>query len=141
MIEESSSTRIFELLTRDQWDVWCGFAFERFCLKQAHRIAQALGFADNVLQASPYFQRGDKAFQIDLLYRRADHVITLCEIKYQESVSSKVIAEVERKVKLFQVPKGYTLEKALICLGGVETSLKESEYFHHILPIETIFKI
>ncbi|MBF0491635.1 MAG: AAA family ATPase [Deltaproteobacteria bacterium] len=139
-IKESSSSRIFELLTKDSWEVWCGLAFERFCIKHAHPIARVLGFSDAVLQVAPYFGRGDRQFQIDMIYSRADQVITVCEIKYnREPIGTKIIAEVERKTKLLKIPRAYTLEKVLICVNDATDAVKESEYFHHILPIQEIF--
>ncbi len=66
-----------------------------------------MGFEDEVLRASPYFRKGDGRFQIDLLYRRADGVITLCEVKHRNyPVGMKAIPEVERKATLFASLEG-----------------------------------
>jgi len=118
---------------------WLGLAFERFCLKHAGALAEAMGFGDQVLDASPYFQRTDEQFQIDLLYRRSDRVITLCEVKYHEApVETKIIPEVERKCRLLSVPRGYTLERALISVHGQSPSLADTHYFHHSLTLDHI---
>jgi AAA+ ATPase superfamily predicted ATPase len=71
-IDESASERLFELLCGNSFDIWIGLAFERFCLKHAQSIARILGFHDKVLRFGPFFDRGDSAFQIDLLYLRSD---------------------------------------------------------------------
>jgi hypothetical protein len=132
---------LFETLTKDSFDSWLGFAFERFCLKQARKLAAIMDFADDLLLASPYFSKNDQGFQIDLLYKRADHVITVCEIKHQRrKINTKIIPEMEKKCTLFKLPRGYVLEKALISLYGPDKSLKDSGYFHHFVVLDEILR-
>ncbi|VAX36724.1 archaeal ATPase, fused to C-terminal DUF234 domain [hydrothermal vent metagenome] len=141
-IQESRSKKLFETLTEKKLDVWLGFAFERFCIKYAGLLSEAMGFSDEVLAASPYFCKKDRGFQIDLLYTRADKVITLCEIKHQaKPISTAVIPEVKRKCALLKIPRGYSLEMALISLYGPDQSLKDSKYFHHSVMLENIFSL
>jgi AAA+ ATPase superfamily predicted ATPase len=138
-IKESSSLKLFETLTQKSFDVWLGFAFERFCFKHAGLLASIMEFADDLLLASPYFERDDQRFQIDLLYKRADRVITVCEIKHQnKKIGTHVIPEMERKCKLVKRPRGYAVEKALISLYGPEDSLKDAGYFHHFVTADDI---
>ena len=100
-----------------------------------------MGFGDEVLRAAPYFEKGDSSFQIDLLYKRADKVITVCEIKhYTGRITTKIIPEVEKKCALLKIPNGYTIEKALISLYGPDEALKDSEYFNHFVTLEDIFR-
>jgi len=136
-IRESTSRKLFETVTKDSFDIWLGFAFERFCLKYAGILARIMGFEDTVLRAAPYFGRNDERFQIDLVYRRSDKVITVCEIKYQDrEIGPQVIPAVERKCRLLKIPRGYTLERALISLYGPDKVLRESDYFHHIVTLK-----
>ncbi len=140
VIKESSSQRLFETLTQNSFDPWLGFAFERFCLKHAGMLAFVMDFADDLLLASPYFRKNDERFQIDLLYKRADRVITVCEIKHQNiKIGTHVIPEMQRKCALLKVPRGYALEKALISLYGPDNSLKDTGYFHHFVTLDDIF--
>jgi hypothetical protein len=139
VIKESSSRRLFETLTQNSFDTWLGFAFERFCLKHAGMLALVMDFADDLLLASPYFKKNDERFQIDLLYKRADHVITVCEIKHQNiKIGTHIIPEMQRKCALLKVPRGYALEKALISLYGPDNSLKDTGYFHHFVTLDDI---
>ncbi|MBW2583197.1 MAG: AAA family ATPase [Deltaproteobacteria bacterium] len=139
VIKESSSRRLFETLTQNSFDIWLGFAFERFCLKHAGMLAVVMDFAADLLLASPYFKKNDKRFQIDLLYKRADRVITVCEIKHQNiKIGTHVIPEMQRKCALLKVPRGYALEKALISLYGPDNSLKDTGYFHHFVTLDDI---
>lgn len=138
-IRESTSRKLFETITKDGLDIWLGFAFERFCLKYSGILARVMGFEDTVLRAAPYFGRNDERFQIDLVYRRSDKVITVCEIKYQDrEIGPQVIPAVERKCKLLKIPKGHTLERALISIYGPDKSLRGSDYFHHVVTLKDI---
>jgi len=139
VIKVSSSRRLFETLTQNSFDTWLGFAFERFCLKHAGMLAIVMAFADDLLLASPYFKKNDERFQIDLLYKRADRVITVCEIKHQnKKIATDIIPEMQRKCALLKAPRGYALEKALISLYGPDNSLKDTGYFHHFVTLDDI---
>ncbi|RLC25492.1 MAG: hypothetical protein DRH93_01665 [Deltaproteobacteria bacterium] len=140
-INESTSKKKFETLTGEGFKSWLGFSFERFCLKYSGTLARIMNFEDEVLLASPFFGRNDRKFQIDLLYKRADKVITICEIKHHnKKIGTKIIPEMERKCSLFKAPRDYTVEKALISLYGPDESLKNTDYFHHIVTLDDIFE-
>lgn len=140
LISVNHSRDLFTQLVKPVWQSWLGFAFENYCLKNAMPLAKAMGFEDQVVQWGPYFQRESEGFQIDLLYMRSDKVITLCEIKhYEKEIPISVVQEVKKKCALIKIPRGYTLELALISKYGPEKALKEVEYFHHYLVIEDFF--
>lgn len=139
-IEESSSQRLFEAFSRDSFDIWLGFAFERFCVKHAAYMSKLMGFEDEVLTASPHFERESRQFQIDLLYKRMDNVVTVCEIKHHnKEITTAVIPGMEQRLKLLKVPGGYTVEKALISLYGPDKSLMDSGYFNHHVKWEDLY--
>ena len=140
-IQESRSRKLFETITRASLDTWLGFAFERFCTKHAAYLAGLMGFGEEMLLASPYFQKGAQTFQIDLVYRRADQVITVCEVKHQNAaITTKVIPEVERKCSLIRIPRGHTCEKALISLYGPDDALRDTGYFAHYVTLTDILR-
>ncbi len=142
IINESSSEKLFETFTFKNFEIWMGFQFEKFCIKNALIIAEILGFNDEVLIASPYFERGDNSFQIDMVYIRSDKVITVCEIKYwNKEVTTKVIADMKKKIKLLKIPRGYSVETVLISLYGPNQSLKEAAYFDSYVDLKDIFRI
>jgi len=139
-INESSSRKIFETLTKKSFDPWLGFAFERFCIKHSGVLAGIMGFDEEVLLASPYFGKDDHQFQIDLLYKRADKVITICEIKHHKNkIGTKIIPEMERKCSLFALPRGYSLEKALISQYGPDNALRDAKYFNYAVTLDDMF--
>lgn len=139
IIEESDNVNLFENITKSSFEIWLGFAFERFCIKHAYYLAEKMGFAEKVKIASPYFERNDKSFQIDLLYQRFDNVITICEIKYHnKEISTGVIADMERKIKFIKIPRGYSIETVLISIYGPNSQLKNTAFFDRHITIDDI---
>lgn len=139
LINEGNSEALFERLTDDSITTWFGFAFEKFCIKHAMYLAKKMGFNDQVMNYGPYFEREDTAFQIDLLYKRKDKVITICEMKYYtKPITTGVIPEVERKIKLLKIPRGYSVETALISLYGPDKALRDTHYFNYTPTLEDL---
>ena len=104
-------------------------------------IARILRFDDDVISFGPYFKKDDrnKGFQIDLIFQRSQNIITVCEIKYSEnSISTLVIPEFQRKLGQLKVKRGVTVEKALITVNGADQSLYDADYFDYIISIEDL---
>jgi hypothetical protein len=140
LIEQSRSLKIFETVTQSGFESWLGFAFERFCHKHAGSIAQIMGFADEVIQVGPLFGKSDERLQIDLIYKRTDKVVVVCEIKYSvNEITTAVIPEMQRKCGYLKIPRGFTIQKALISLYGPDKALAESRYFDHSVTIKDLF--
>lgn len=141
LISSNRNRNLFAQLVKPVWTSWLGFSFENFCLKNAMYLARMMEFEDHVLQWGPYFERNDVGFQIDLIYLRDDKVITVCEIKYYEGeVPVSVVHEVKKKCALLSVPRGYTLETALISRFGPDQALRDLDFFHHYIQIADFFK-
>ena len=139
IITDGFQKKLFEIISKDNLDVWLGFAFERFCLKHSFYIAEQMGFADQIISYGPYFSKKEKKFQIDLIFMRVDKVITVCEVKYySKEISTRIIQEMERKISLLKIPRGFTVEKGLISLYGPDKHLKESKYFNYHVTIDDI---
>jgi AAA+ ATPase superfamily predicted ATPase len=139
MLREGLSGRFFETLSGDSFHQWLGFAFERFCFKHAGILAGCMGFKDEVMLVSPYFAKGDRTFQIDLLFLRADKAVTVCEIKHLNEPAGKgIIPDMERRCALFEIPRGHTMERALVSLYGPDDALRETGYFNHYITLEDI---
>jgi AAA+ ATPase superfamily predicted ATPase len=122
---------------------WRGIAFERICHQHHSLLAERLGFGAVRYTCGPWFSRTEihGAAQIDLLFIRADGVITLCELKYQEApVGKGVIAEVEQKIARLPNPRGLTMERVLITASDPTRELARERYFHRILRLEDLFR-
>ncbi len=63
---------------------WRGFAFENVCFNHIRQIKKALGISGVITSASAWSKREDdrEGTQIDLLLKRNDNVLNMCEIKY-----------------------------------------------------------
>jgi len=98
-----------------------------------------MGFGEEVIEFGPLYQRGDKAFQIDMIYRRADQVIVICEVKYHSDlIDTSIIADFETKISKFPKPRGHSIERALITWNGISPSLEKSKYLHHHISVKEI---
>ncbi len=126
-------------LNKESYQKWLGFAFERFCRKNHRIIAKILGFSAVRYRNGVFFNRKtdhqEKGFQIDLVFDRADHVLTICEIKYlQGKVGAEVIDEFEKKLQFIHHKK--TIEKILVAANGASESLIARTYFDHIITLD-----
>ena len=133
-----------QALNMNNYQIWLGFAFERFCRKYHRIIARILGFSAVNYRSGTYFSRRiaqeNPGFQIDLLFDRDDRVITVCEIKYtQTSVSAKVIDEFSRKLELLPNARHKTIHRVLITNGGIDTSLQNRAYFDTVITLNDFF--
>jgi hypothetical protein len=140
-IEMSQASPGFSNFVSDrQYGAWQGLAFEWVCSQHAPVIAEKLGFSAVKYQCGPWFSRDGNGCQIDLLFMRADRVITLCEMKFQDKkVGKAVIADVERKRQALPNPRGYTVEAVLITSSPPTEDLVREGYFHRILQLEDLF--
>jgi len=43
---------------------------------------------------------------------------------------------VQNRISKIEVPKGWTIERALIAPMGVEASVREFDFFHHIMTLD-----
>jgi AAA+ ATPase superfamily predicted ATPase len=139
IIKQNTNVKLFEKICEKNWLPWLGYSFERFCLKNSIYLAYRMGFGEEVLEFGPLYHRGEKAFQIDMIYRRADKIVVVCEIKYHSSpIDTDIIALFESKFAKFSPPRGHSIERALITWNGIDKNLQKSKYLHHHLAIKDI---
>lgn len=136
--------RPVDAIKSDTYYKWLGYAFERFCRRHHHVLACALGFSAVRYRSGAFFSRktaGGAGYQMDLVFDRDDHVLSVCEIKYtQAPVDTAVIHEFEKKLSYFDNASGKTLDKVLISASGASEALKNSGYFDRILTLEDLFE-
>jgi len=93
----------------------------------------------------PFYYRQGRGFQIDLAFIRKDHVITICECKFSQSlVSSSIIREVDSKIdalKKIAAFKKYTIQKVLITTHGADDAVKRHVFFDVILTLDDLFSM
>jgi uncharacterized protein len=125
--------------------VWRGLAFEHFCRQNVQELAALLGFSAVRYDVGPWFGRKDMSSgaQVDLLFRRADNVLTLCEVKHKKSVGIDVVSQVEQKAEvLLDSPlnrgKGFTIEKVLVTVYPPAESVFKEGYFSRIVCLDEL---
>jgi AAA+ ATPase superfamily predicted ATPase len=131
-------------LNTESYQKWLGLSFERFCRHHSQLIADIIGFSAVRYKSGAFFNRksmnADAGYQIDLIFERADHVLTICEIKYTQSKTGvEVIDEFEQKLRLIPLKGNKTIEKVLISASGATEGLLARAYFDRIITLEDIF--
>ena len=128
-----------------QMEQWLGYSLERHCRSHAHRVAEHLGFSDVDYRAGAFFNRGtdrgNRGFQIDLVYQRADRVVTLCEIKNNSApISVSDARKIVDSFACYSPPPGYRVQKVLLAKGGVQPNVSAGLFFDKIVdPLDIFF--
>jgi hypothetical protein len=138
-IESELHADLFKSISQSSaFSGWMGRAFEHVCTQHAKRIVKILGFAGIDFNAGPYFSPRDEktdGVQIDLLFDRADNVMTLCEMKYQlHPIGLEIINEIERRATVLATKfPSKTIQKVLITFSAPTADLAGSGYFYRII--------
>jgi uncharacterized protein len=129
------------------WRSWSGFAYENICLKHIVQIKKALGIAAVHTTSSAWNNvpgKGEQGAQIDLLIDRADHSISVCEMKFSESefiITKGYSDELKRKLAVF---KEKTKTRKTIFLSMITTyGVKVNDYSGMVdndLSMEILFE-
>lgn len=117
---------------------WMGHAFEQMCAQHALEIAQLVGFSAVDYDHGPYFvphRRGTQGTEVDLVFDRADHVLTVCEMKCsRQPVGVEVIADVQRKIELLKpVAAGRTIQPVLIVHPRASQDVLNKGFFYKVI--------
>ncbi len=141
-IDQGQKNIFVKISQAAKWYSWLGRAFEYTCMQHQNKISTLLGFGDVDYIAGPYFRAKTMhqgGVQVDLLFDRADHVISLCEMKYSDSPLGKdLIAQVQKKVELLPNPRNKTVQKILITNSKPTHELIREGYFYKILTSDQL---
>jgi hypothetical protein len=130
-------------LSKDFWlkqqgsssfNAFCGYNFETICQKHVDEIISALGISGVSVETSTWKQQGSRdvgGTQIDLVLDRADKIINICEIKYNQipvTITKKEAEHYLRRAEIFKAATRTrkTVNSVLISFTGA----RETEYFH-----------
>lgn len=137
--------RPFSALTQSgKFHDWRGHSFEHVCAQHAQRIAQVLGFSGIDYTCGPYFRsprKNTEGLQIDLVFDRADSVMTVCEMKCsRRRVGAAVLTEIARKVEVLagEFPSR-TIRPVLILHGEPTPSVVNSPILHGVIRSHELF--
>jgi AAA+ ATPase superfamily predicted ATPase len=109
-------------------NAWSGYAFERVCVAHLGQIKQKLGISGVSTERSAWRSRTAKpGVQIDLVIRREDKVINLCEIKFTAKplrIDEALDAELIYKQETFRDETAVkdALHTTLITSSGLATN-------------------
>jgi len=133
-----STLRFASLVQKSAFHGWRGRAFEVTCTHHAPMIAKALGFHGIEYSFGPYFRsatRDTKGLQVDLVFDRADNVLTLCEMKCSRNpIGKTVVDEMEKKAALLREAfPNKTVQNVLVYHGSITRSVSQSPYIYRAL--------
>jgi hypothetical protein len=110
---------------------WAGFNFETICLKHVSQIKKALKIEGIHSVNSSWSSSGA---QVDLVIKRDDHWINLCEMKFHNSeytIEKNELENLRNKVALF---KKETKTKDVVVVTMITTfGITQNENFHEIV--------
>jgi AAA+ ATPase superfamily predicted ATPase len=120
------------------WESIMGFQFENLVLGNRNSIIKLLGIRlEDILADNPYLQRKtkrQKGCQVDYLIQTKYNNLYLCEIKFsRHPIGSKVIEEVQEKIRRLTLPRGLAVMPVLIHVNGVHETVIESDFFYKII--------
>lgn len=90
-IENKTSKRIVtfnQLKDKAEFKIWSDYAFEGICMKHLKQVKRALGIGGVFTSPHSFSKQAteyEKSIQIDLLIDRADQIIDLFEVKFQDT--------------------------------------------------------
>lgn len=138
-IRQGATSELFARVAQTgRFYAWRGKAFEHLCIRHAPRLAEILGFSGIDYVCGPYFRAPsgpDGGLQIDLLFQRADNVLTVCEMKCSVApVGAGVVNEVEQKATMLQQAfPAKTVQRVLVVHGEPSRDLEQAGYFYRII--------
>ena len=132
------------------YHAWSGYAFEAICYKHSLQIQRALGIQTIASEVATWkhipktASSQNQGAQIDLLFDRADGIISLCELKYSgESfvLTKRHANELKRKMEIFQrVTKTHKqLEWVLVTTHGLKPNHWAKETINNIVTANDLF--
>ena len=138
---EKGIYQLSPLTSLEAWHTIIGLQFENLVYNSRHELLSLLGLdSTTIMNYSPFFQNATqrkKACQIDLLIRTKS-ALYIVETKVREKIDASVIDEVREKIIRLKVPKSLAVRSALVYQGELEPSLKDSDYFDHLITFKQL---
>jgi len=130
---------------------WAGYAFEGVCFKHAGQIREALGLSGIATESGtwryvpPKNARAERGAQVDLLFDRADGIVTLCELKYrsQAFAADRAFADaVKRKMEVFRrhTRSRKDLMVALVTPHGLKPNAWSEDLVQQVVTAADLFR-
>lgn len=126
---------------------WRGIAFEEVCWSHWRQIKRALGIDGVVTELSAWTKLGDDdscGTQIDMLIKRNDHIVNMCEMKFYNaefSVDKDYYKTLVHRGNLLQktLPKRVVVHPTLVTTEGLEYN-EYSGIFQKVVTLDDLFQ-
>ncbi|QEC78726.1 AAA family ATPase [Mucilaginibacter ginsenosidivorax] len=150
-IENSRATGTgtwIKLSAAPSWGSWSGTAFESICLKHTREIKAALGIAGVYTEESAWRHVPGKkqpGAQIDLLFDRQDFCISICEIKFSNTVftiDKAYAAELVQKCEVFKsnTKTSKTLFIVMVTTFGTQDNSYKTGLVQNDIVLQDLFR-
>mgnify|MGYP004443046283 CR=1 FL=1 len=126
---------------------WRGIAFEELCMLHVQQIKSALQIAGVASEESAWIIKGNddkEGAQIDLIIKRSDNIVNLCEMKcYQDEY--QVTKEEEMKIRsrmsavMEHLKKRQSLNVTLVTNFGLKQGI-HSGIFTNVITLDDLFR-
>ena len=124
---------------------WRGLAFENVCFAHIKQIKTALGISGINTEQFAWSKREDdtEGTQIDMIIKRSDHVVNMCEMKYYSSlcsVNKKYHSVLTNRQGFLEekLPARYVIQNVLITTNGLKYN-EYSGFFDNVIVIDALF--
>jgi hypothetical protein len=127
------------------WNAVMGLQFENLVLKNRKLVWEKLRIKpEDVVADNPYFKKQTMktaGCQIDYLIQTRYNTLFACEIKFSvHPIKSEVVAEVQSKLSLIELPRRYSVWPVLIHVNGVGDQVQDSAYFAEIIDFTQLLE-
>lgn len=133
-------------------NAWSGYAFEQLCLYHEAQIEHALGISGVLTECFSWTsnRKNDdcdnikkKNAQIDLIIKRADNVVNICEMKYCAEkfiIKKSYWDNLENKISAFRLENNYNgnIQLVMVTTFGLLKN-KYSQQVLHQITMEQLF--
>jgi len=125
--------------------IWKGLAFENVCFNHVMQIKDKLGIKGVGSEVLPwYYEEGGDKGQVDMLIKRNDNVLNICEIKFYNDDFAAGIEDFKKsnrrtKMAYSLLPKRFSVHNTLITTFG----LVDNEYastFQNVVTLKDLCK-
>jgi hypothetical protein len=133
------------LTSLPEWNAIMGLQCENLVLHNREQVRKLLGIApEDVICENPFYQKPTKRIpgcQIDYLIQTKFGTLYVCEIKFSKSpIGSTISQEMEQKLRVLTVPRGFSLRPVLLHVNGVTEEVVDADYFAAIIDLGQLLK-
>jgi AAA+ ATPase superfamily predicted ATPase len=126
------------------WRAWSGYTYESICLQHIAPVKKALGISGVYTEESSWIDK-DRSVQIDLLIDRRDHVINLCEVKFNQQpfvLTKAYKEEFEKKIFAFkeETQTRKSIFPTLITTFGLKHSMHSIGFVQNVITMDDLFE-